>query len=169
MCCLTAFASQAQRKFQLTSPDGKLESTITVGDKLTYNISCNGKPVLADSPLSMTLADGTVWGDKARLSGSSRQEADHMIDSPFYRSEQMKECYKGLTLRFAKGWSVEFRAYNDGIAYRFAGTRKAPYRIAAEEVDYRFPEDNRTPSPASTTKGRNISFSLSSSDRRACV
>lgn len=142
MCGLMALTSQAQRKFQLASPNGKLESTITVGEKLTYNISCNGKLILADSPLSMTLADGTVWGDKAQLSGSSRQEVDRMIHSPFYRSEQMKESYKGLTLRFAKGWSVEFRAYNDGIAYRFASTRKAPYQISNEEVDYRFPADD---------------------------
>lgn len=142
MCGLMALTSQAQRKFQLASPDGKLESTITVGEKLTYNISCNGKLILADSPLSMTLADGTIWGDKARLSGSSRQEVDRTIHSPFYRSEQMKESYKSLTLRFAKGWSVEFRAYNDGIAYRFAATRKAPYQISNEEVDYRFPADD---------------------------
>lgn len=48
--------------FQLNSPDGHLNTTITIGEQLTYDIKCNGKQVLAASPLSMTLENGTVWG-----------------------------------------------------------------------------------------------------------
>ena len=51
-CTLTV---QAQKQFTLSSPDGKLQTTITVGDKLTYDIRCNGRQILAPSPISMTL------------------------------------------------------------------------------------------------------------------
>ena len=59
-CTLTV---QAQKQFTLNSPDGKLQTTITVGDKLTYDIRCNGRQILAPSPISMTLDNGEVWGE----------------------------------------------------------------------------------------------------------
>lgn len=77
--------------FQLNSPDGHLNTTITIGEQLTYDIKCNGKQVLAASPLSMTLENGTVWGDHPQLTSSSRKEVDQLIDSPFYRSSQLRE------------------------------------------------------------------------------
>ena len=39
------------------------------------------------------------------------------------------------------GWSVEFRAYDDGFAYRFASTLDKPYEIATEQTDFNFPAD----------------------------
>ena len=141
LCCWTALAVQGQKTFQLSSPDGHLESTITVGEQLTYDIQCNGQQVLAASPLSMTLEDGTTWGHHPQCTGSSRKEVDRTIDSPFYRSDRLRDHYRELVLRFKKGWNVEFRAYNDGIAYRFVSQLKKPFNILREEVDYRFASD----------------------------
>ncbi len=141
LCSWIVLTAQARKVFQLDSPDGHLSTTITLGDELTYDITCNGQQVLAASPLSMTLEDGTVWGDHPQLAGSSRKEVDLLIDSPFYRSSRLRDHYKKLVLRFKKGWSVEFRAYNDGIAYRFVNQLKKPFNILQEEVNYQFTAD----------------------------
>ena len=45
-CTLTV---QAQKQFTLNSPDGKLQTTITVGDKLTYDIHYQIRLVEASS------------------------------------------------------------------------------------------------------------------------
>lgn len=141
MCVLCAFIAQAQKTFTLSSPDGKLQTTITTGDKLTYDITCNGRQILAASPISMTLDNGEVWGEKAKLSGTSRKSVDRMIPSPFYRANELRDYYNELTLRFKKDWNVEFRAYDDGIVYRFINRSKKPFKVVDEEVDYRFPND----------------------------
>ena len=141
MCVLCAFIAQAQKTFTLSSPDGKLQTTITTGDKLTYDITCNGQQILAASPISMTLDNGEVWGEKAKLSGTSRKSVDRMIPSPFYRANELRDYYNELTLRFKKDWNVEFRAYDDGIVYRFINRSKKPFKVVDEEVDYRFPND----------------------------
>lgn len=141
LCSWIVLTAQARKVFQLDSPDGHLSTTITLGDQLTYDITCNGQQVLAASPLSMTLEDGTVWGDHPQLAGSSRKEVDQLIDSPFYRSSRLRDHYKKLVLRFKKGWSVEFRAYDDGIAYRFVNQLKKPFNILQEEVNYQFTAD----------------------------
>lgn len=138
---LCALTMSAQKLFTLSSPDGKLQSTITVGERLTYDIRHDGTTVLAPSPLAMTLDDGTVWGEHPRLAGNSRKQADRMVASPFYRSTEIREHYNALTLRFKKDWSVEFRAYDDGIAYRFISNRKKPFHVVNEKVDYRFATD----------------------------
>lgn len=82
-CALFALSVQGQKQLLLSSPDGKLKSTITVGDKLTYDISCNGQQVLAPSPISATLDNGKVWGDKARLAKVTEKKNDTQIDAPF--------------------------------------------------------------------------------------
>ena len=140
-CALFALSVQGQKQLLLSSPDGKLKSTMTVGDKLTYDISCNGQQVLAPSPISATLDNGKVWGDKARLSKVTEKKNDTQIDAPFFRSSCVRDYYNELTLRFKGDYSVVFRAYNDGVAYRFVNHAKKPFCILNEEVDYRFPAD----------------------------
>ena len=87
---------------------------------------------------SMTLSDGTVWGDKAVVRKAVRGNHSGTVASPLYRSAEIEECYNSLTLRMKGNWAVEFRAYDDGIAYRFVSEAKSPFTVAAEEVSYRF-------------------------------
>lgn len=141
LCVLCTLSLQAQKQFTLASPDGNLKTTITIGDRLTYDITCNGRQILTPSPISMTLDNGTVWGENAKLSGTSRKSVDEMIPSPFYRASELRNHYNGLTLRFKKDWNVEFRAYNDGIAYRFVNQGKKPFHVVTEVSDYCFPSD----------------------------
>ena len=141
LCVLCTLSLQAQKQFTLVSPDGNLKTTISIGDRLTYDITCNNRQILAPSPISMTLDNGNVWGEKAKLSGTSRKSVDEMIPSPFYRANELRDHYNELTLRFKKDWNVEFRAYNDGIAYRFVNRGKKPFHVIDEVSDYCFPSD----------------------------
>ena len=141
LCCLFALEVHAQKTFDLVSPDGTLNTTVSISDKLTYDIRCNGNLILSPSPLSMTLDDGTVWGKQPRLLRASRKTVDEKVPSPFYRQSEMRNHYNALTLEFKKGWSVEFRAYNDGIVYRFTSYIDKPFNIMNEEVAYTFPEN----------------------------
>lgn len=145
--CLVTLGAYAQKSFELKSPDGRLITTVWVGERLTYDICYGGRQVLVDSPLSMTLEDGTVWGEKPRLSATSQKSVDEVIASPFYRRSQVRDHYNELTLKFKKGWNVEFRAYDGGIAYRFVSRLGKPFNILDEEVNYSFPSDVKATVP----------------------
>ncbi|MDR0891765.1 MAG: glycoside hydrolase family 97 protein [Mediterranea sp.] len=147
LCAACALVAQAQKTFTLGSPDGKLQTTVTVGDQLTYDITLDGRQILAPSPLGMTLENGAVWGEHPKLAGTARQAVDASVPSPFYRADALKNQYNELTLRFQKDWSVEFRAYNDGIAYRFVSKAKKPFNVKNETVDYRFLTDAKASVP----------------------
>ena len=53
----------------------------------------------------------------------------------------MRDNYNALTLKLEKGWEVQFRAYDDGFAYRFVSTSSRPFEVVNEEVEYAFPGD----------------------------
>lgn len=134
-------AGFSQKTYTLTSPDGSLQTTVSAGAELTYDIAYKGRTLMEESPVSMTLADGRVWGPDAKVRKAERGGADVTVSSPFYRSSEIRDHYNSLTLRMRDGWSLEFRAYDDGIAYRFVSALEKPFRIASEQADYRFPED----------------------------
>ena len=137
---LCTFVAQAQKQYQLASPDGKLQTTVNAGEKLTYDITFNGQQILETSPLSMTLSNGEVWGENDKPSKVSRKSVNGVVKTPFYRATEVPEVYNEMTMKF-KGFNVVFRAYNDGIAYRFVNTSKKPFNVVNELVNYQFPTD----------------------------
>lgn len=142
-CALPLLAGGAASKsYSLSSPDGRLTVNVAVGERITYEVKHQDRTVMTASALSMTLDDGTVWGGpKSRLTGVRTGGADEKVPSPFYRASEVRNQYRSLALRFQGGWSVEFRAYNDGVAYRFLTTRKGSYCVMNEEAAFRFPEE----------------------------
>ena len=141
MMCLFAHTVQAQTKYELTSPDGKLKTNITAGKELTYDIVFNGQQVTAAAPISITLENGEVWGQNDKPTSAKRKSVNTKVASPFYRAAEMADVYNELVLSFKGNWGVEFRAYNDGIAYRFVSKSKKPFNIANEEVNFQFTSD----------------------------
>lgn len=136
----TGYAAKA-RTISLQSPDKRIEVSVNIGERLTYMVFQNGKQLLPPSALSMTLDNGEVWGAQARLSHKESHYVCENISSPFYRSSRVRDEYNHLKLTFRGGWGLEFRAYNDGVAYRFVNKRNSSFRVVNEEVEYNFEGD----------------------------
>ncbi|MDR1091565.1 MAG: glycoside hydrolase family 97 N-terminal domain-containing protein, partial [Prevotella sp.] len=134
-----SLAMSAQKQFTLKAPDGKLEANITVGKTVEYTVAHNGDIMLDKSAVALLLNDGTVYGVDARLSGSSTKTVDQLISSPVYKRNQITDNYNELTLKFKGDYSIVFRAYNDGIAYRFVSSSKKPFEVENEKAEFNFP------------------------------
>lgn len=131
----------AQHNKVLTSPNGRIAVTITIGEDLTYTVTHDGKTLISPSTLSMSLSDGEVWGRNARLVHSKTVMVNQIIPSPLYKKSEVKDEYNGLQMIFRGQWALEFRAYDDGVAYRFINQRKKPFNVVNEEVNYCFTDD----------------------------
>ncbi len=138
---MTAVAVSPAKTYDVVSPDGRLKAEINVDKTLSYSIYLNNQTVLDPSPVSMTLENGTVWGADPKVAKVSTKSVNASVPSPFYRADKIDEKYNATTFDFKGGWSVEFRAYNDGIAYRFISNQKKPLVIKDEGVEYNFPSD----------------------------
>lgn len=141
VCILWVLTVQAHKEFELFSPDGKLQTEIKVGEYISYSISREGYRILNDSPLSMTLTNGIVWGENPRLVSTKRNSVNAMVASPFYRRSEIRDNYNSLILNFKNGWGLEFRAYDTGIVYRFVHRENKVLDIVSENVSYCFSSD----------------------------
>ncbi len=127
--CIGSLSLAAQKTYQLTSPDGKVETTITAGSTLAYSISVDGKQVLAPSALSMSLSNNSVWGTNVKVKKADRSTINEAVPSPVYRATALPNHCNVLTLQCAGNYNVEFRAYNNGVAYRFVSRLKKPFNV----------------------------------------
>lgn len=127
--------------YRITSPSGAIAAEIINDGTLAWTVSHDGREVLSKSPISMTLTDGTVWGAGAKVSKVEKNSVSNTIATRFSQCSSMADHYNGITLKMKGGWSVEFRAYDDGVAYRFVSSRRKPFGITSEQVEFNFPDD----------------------------
>lgn len=138
-----AMTVSAQKQFTLKSPDGKLEANISVGKTVEYSVSHNGDLMLSKSAISMTMTDGTSYGVDAKLSGSATKTINQAISARVYKKKLFTDNCNELTLKFKGDYSIIFRAYNDGIAYRFVSASKKPFIVENEKAEFNFPADQK--------------------------
>ena len=139
----SATSAEARRHspdYRLQSPDGRLEITVKVGDRVTYRLESDGRCLLEEMPISMTLDNGLVFGRNEKQPKVRRSAADELLQPMNYRKAGIRDRYNQMTLAF-RGWSLVFRAYDSGIAYRICSEQKKTIRVTAEEVNYSFPGD----------------------------
>lgn len=134
----------AQKSYQLKSPDGKLSVNIFVDKKITYTITHENDEVIAPSSISMELDGIRSFGVDSKLKNVKTTSVDNMIASPFYKRKEIRDYYNEMGLNFKEDFSLIFRAYNEGIAYRFVSTGKKDFIVKNEEAVFNFNKDYNT-------------------------
>ena len=124
----------------LDSPDGQIFLEVKVTDKVEYSVLHKGHIILEDSPVSLTLSDGTLLGCAPRLKKRDIRRIRSSFPAFAYKKAVVPDEYNALELLFKGDYALEFRIYNDGIAYRFKTTRKDPFTVKSEEATFHFPE-----------------------------
>lgn len=146
--------ANAQKVIDLKDPSGKVQVKVAVGDDITYSVYHEGDMMIEPSPISMRLTDGTVFGKEPRLRKKSYQTENQTIYPPIYKKKSIDDHYNQLTLDFKGGYSLVFRAYEDGAAYRFVSTLKKPFLVESEQAVFNLPDNPKI--FAATPKGRKI-------------
>ncbi|OKS89341.1 glycoside hydrolase family 97 protein [Mucilaginibacter polytrichastri] len=132
----------AQKTYQLQSPDGRLSATINVGKTITWSVKDGYTEVITPSTIGMELAGGEVLGQNVSVKKAETSKADEMIKTPFYKKTNVNNHYNQITLSFKGDYGVIFRAYDDGLAYRFVSERKGEITINNEQAQFNFKNDD---------------------------
>lgn len=140
--CLLAAANLALAdQYEVVSPNSRLKAVVSVDEEITYTVTLKGETVLAPSVLSMTV-QGRVFGLNAGVKQVKRWEINETL-TPVVRQKSAvieNRCVV-LRLRFKQPFDLEFRAYDDGIAYRFVTRVRGGVRVQSERVEYCFDRD----------------------------
>ncbi len=128
------------KDYKVSSPDGKITVTVSTATDLNWSVTYDGKEVVSSAKAGMVLVDGIipVSGEKVRKAtpGKINQVLETVVA---YKRSKIEDNCNTLLIAFRSGVAIQFRAYNDGVAYRFETSFKDDITVINEIADLQFP------------------------------
>jgi alpha-glucosidase len=142
----------AEKPLIVCSPDKRIELTVSFDDDLAFSLVVDGKKVMAPSKIGMTISGLETKSSKQTIKQINKGTKTETIESPFYRVPYFDVSYNYSKIKVTDYLCVEFRVFNDGVAYRFetTGMEGKHYQVADEMVSYCFVHDYHSYIPYST-------------------
>lgn len=123
LALLSVAGSIKAQEWKLASPDKKIVvSIVNSNEKITYTVSYNKQTVIAQSPLGIQLDSVSLTGG---LMVMDEKRANILEKYTLLSGRHLKGANHGRELALAFGRngkqkiSITFRAYNDGVAFRY--------------------------------------------------
>ncbi len=127
------------REYRVQSPNGLLSVQVQVDKNISWSAFYKSKPVLEKCPVSLTLISGQVLGDNPKLRKNETKAIRQQLIPEVPRRKAVIEDYcNELTLNMKGGYSISFRAYDYGMAYRFGTEFPATIEIGSEQMELNF-------------------------------
>jgi alpha-glucosidase len=140
------------KEYKVSSPDGKIIVNVNVGSDIKWAASLEGREIINSTGIAMLLDDGKILGKNEKVKKSKVTSFNEIIRPVVAnkRSEITDNC-NILVISFNSGVSLQFRAYNDGVAYRFETFFKEDITVKNEISDFQFPPASHTWYPLETS------------------
>ena len=132
----------AQSSYDLKSPDKRIEVRIRTSGQLRYDVLLRGNALLENSSLSLDVEHQKL-GMQPKVTGAKERSNDQMVE-PVVRQKfaKIRDRYNELRLTLDGGYAVTFRAYDEGVAYRFETTLPdKQVKVYGEEANFNFPSN----------------------------
>ncbi|RZL34816.1 MAG: hypothetical protein EOO96_08530, partial [Pedobacter sp.] len=151
LSCFFANLSLAQTRLQVNSPDGSISVKIKTGNTqlnlATYSVMFNGVEIFKNANIGFVLKDDTNE-DQWLAKPSKIITINNSWTQIYGEKQEIKDNYKAITLTFSNQKSVnekidiEFRVYNEGIAFRYKINNKTPLTLTKENSDFAFAKND---------------------------
>ncbi|MEE9167472.1 MAG: glycoside hydrolase family 97 protein [Candidatus Neomarinimicrobiota bacterium] len=143
LCAATIVNGQQRQTYEIQSPDKTIELVVTVKNEIRYSVNVDGKTVVEPSQISMTVGDDRVLGRNPEVSDVRRstveQEIRPVIPEKF---AVIDDHYNELNIALKGDYSVIFRAYDNGVAYRFQTSFGGNLKVVSEQATFNFAGTN---------------------------
>jgi alpha-glucosidase len=146
LACLAAAAVPASAADapaeSLRSPDRRIEVRVRAGERLGYDVVVDGAPVVSDARLSLEIG-GSVLGRATRIRAARRRSVDAVVEPPVrQKAARLRDRFNELRLEMRERYAVVFRAYDEGVAYRFETALPGrELQVRGEEAVFNFAGD----------------------------
>ena len=131
----------AAKAIDVKSPNGEIQVSIDIKDKIYYSVSYDDDLIVKDCYLNLQLANETL-GNNPKLRNTKKGVINESIkrEIPFKNAVVKNHC-NTLRLNFAGNYAVEFRVFDNGMAYRFITDKKDENIVMGEDFVLNFPAD----------------------------
>lgn len=138
---LASLSAYAQKVITAQSPDGKTSVSVTLSDRIYYDVTSHGETLLKQSVIGMELRDRTL-GEKPILKKKTVRTVNETVTPLFpVKFSEVENNYTLLTLDMKGNYAVEFRLYNDGIAYRMKTSLPGEIEVMQENTLFQLAEE----------------------------
>lgn len=128
-----------QRTIDIQSPDGKLKVVVDLKEKLYYSVISQNDTILKNCTLSMTLSND-ILGRQPHLQSFKKGKIDKETLRPVpLKNASVRNYCNTLRMNMKGKYAIEFRVYDNGVAYRFVTDRKNQLEVVGEEFTVNFP------------------------------
>ena len=135
---LATYHASAQQHI-LKSPDGTIELRVSYDTLVHWQVEKGGKKLILPSEISMELATEKFPSAKDRIKKVDIIDVNEIvIPAVAHKDSEIRDMYRQMTIEFKSGFTLVFRAYNDGVAYRFATDFKGNVIVLNEKAEINF-------------------------------
>lgn len=127
------------KTYTINSPSGDIQLKVKIDKKIGYDVNFKGSQLLCDGTVAMEAGDMTV-GKTPKVKKAKESKGREKIKPtvPFKFSEIPNE-FNELLLDFTGDYSVRFRVYDDGVAYRIETGKEGEVEVAGETFGFKLP------------------------------
>ncbi len=142
MIVLASFSLKAQNN-ELTSPDGRILLKFLIEEDISYTVFFDGVEIIHPSEIALILDNGETLGKNAKVKKSAKTEIrDTILPVVREKRAEIADHCNELKLDFKGNYSLIFRVYNDGVAYRWMTGFKEEITIVDEIVSFNLSEND---------------------------
>ncbi len=140
-CLLATVTSIAQRSYEFYSPDSTLRLQIRTKDKLSWTLYMGKELLTQSSSVDLQLANQKSLSGKLAVASHKYSKVNETITVPVpYRRKTIPDNYVQLELTLKEPFTIQFRLYNDGMAYRVATRFKDSIIVENENATFELDE-----------------------------
>jgi alpha-glucosidase len=126
------------QEYTVTSPNGLLKINVHVGTDVKYDVVLRSEQLVAPSLISLTLSNGISPGKNGTVQSTSTRSVNETITRPYGKSTTVTDHFNELTVNFTGQYALIFRAYDEGVAYRFVTSMTGDVNVLSEEASFNF-------------------------------
>jgi len=129
------------KDYSVTSPNGTIKVTVSLDAQIKWSATVNNQPIFTNNTLSLDLGTA-VLGANPKLASAKNTSVKSVVETVVpVKSKTIDNTYNQLNLNFKSNYTVSFRVFDNGIAYRFETNMKGDVTVKNEEVSLNFAGD----------------------------
>ena len=136
--CVSGFA---QKVISAQSPNGQTSVSVTLSDRIYYDVVSHNETLLKQSIIGMQLSDKTLGANPVLKKKSVRSVKETVTPVLPLKYSQVENNYTLLTLDMKGGYAVDFRLYDDGVAFRMRTSLPGEIEVMQENTMFQLADN----------------------------
>ncbi|MBW8327462.1 MAG: glycoside hydrolase family 97 protein [Prolixibacteraceae bacterium] len=141
LLCIAFVWQVSSKEYKVTSPNGQISVTVSVDTQIKWSAAVSDQSVFTNNTLSLDLGTSVLGTNPKVISAKTTSVNETVPTVVAVKSKTIQNTYNQLNLNFKPNYTVSFRVFDNGIAYRFETSLKEDITVKHEEVSLNFAGD----------------------------